>query len=381
MSGGPEEHDEFLEHFLPGDAAAMRRLRDTVALLNRRYKNPPHMGRAVLLLGETGVGKNYVARVMAGHLYWLRDPDLWAPPGSRPGRSRTLLETTAEHFVEVPLPAIPDELIESELFGHVKGAFTGAGADKIGYFGEDEIRDLLLDEVGDASPKLQVKLLQVLNDHSFKRVGAPPNEVLTTQARILIATNRDLADLVRCGRFRADLYWRIQHLVVQIPPLREQRDLIPVLVDSIVTKILRENGESDTRLTVPARDVEWAKRQRWPGNIRELERLLWRWVYDEGARALEEVQRDYPEEDLSEQRAGGSLAEVVRRKIKAALDGGYSLASSVGEFAREIEREVQVSLYQIKNEMRLDHGVLGKLFGDGEKAAKQISEWKRAGGE
>ncbi len=235
------ERDVFLEHFLPGSNPAMEKLRETIVLLNRRYKNPPHMGRSLLLLGETGVGKNHVARVIAGHLYWLRDPDLWAPPGSRQ-KTRTLLEVTAEHFAELPLPTVPSELVESELFGHVRGAFTGAVVDKEGYFGDAHIEDLLLDEIGDAPPALQAKLLQILNDGSYKRLGALPSEPSFTEARILLATNRDLANLVRSGDFRADLYWRIQHLVIRIPPLRKQRDRIAVLAESIVAEILRESG-------------------------------------------------------------------------------------------------------------------------------------------
>src|SRR5882724_9233092 len=184
------EPDVFLEHFLPGQNPAMQRLREKIALINRRYKNPPYMGRSLLLLGETGVGKNHIARVIAGHLYWLRDRGLWTPPS--PGaRSKTLLEVTAEHFAELSLPNLPSELIESELFGHVKGAFTGAMADKQGYFGDDQIEDLLLDEIGEAPALLQAKLLQVLNDRSFKRLGAPPSESSLTDARILLATNRD----------------------------------------------------------------------------------------------------------------------------------------------------------------------------------------------
>jgi transcriptional regulator with GAF, ATPase, and Fis domain len=371
------QQDPFLEHFLPGDGAAAQTLRDTIAVFNRRYKNPPHMGRTVLLLGETGVGKNYAARVIAGHLYWLRNPDLWEPP-SRGARSRSLLEATAEHYVEVPLPAIPDELIESELFGHTKGAFTGAEADKDGYFGDEEIHDLLLDEIGDASPRLQVKLLRVLNDRSFRRVGAPPHECLVTQARILVATNRDLPALVRDGRFRVDLYWRMQHLVVRIPPLREQRERIAGLAQSIIAAILRDHGGSDGDLSLSDADIAWATAQPWPGNIRELERLLWRWVYDEGRTPLAEIQRHYPEEGLS---AGGvgrdmSLEDFISRRIRDAITNEQTLAPSVGAFARAIEREVQATLYGMKQAGKLDHNSLGKVFGNAKKAAKQISGWR-----
>src|SRR6266576_3600478 len=365
------EQDAFLEQFLPGSNPAMDKLRTTIALVNRRYKNPPHMGRSVLLLGETGVGKNHAARVIAGHLYWLRDRARWTVP-RRGERARTLMEVTAENFAEISLPNLPSELIESELFGHVRGAFTGAVADKEGYFSDDHIADLLLDEIGEAPPVLQAKLLQVLNDRSFKRLGAPPSETRFTDARILLATNRDLADLVRTGAFRADLYWRIQNLVIAIPPLREQRDRIAVLAESIVAGFVMNNDVS-SGLRLKQADLDWATRQPWPGNVRELERLLWRWVYEEGEYSLEQIQKEYPEEALDSKGKTTSIKACVRERVLAALDRGKQLGSSVGEFSRGFERDVQLALYELKNELNLDRQALTTLFGDGDKAAKQIS--------
>lgn len=366
------DDDPFLQHFLPGFTEPMRRLRQTIALVNRKLKNPPHMGRSVLLVGESGVGKNHVARVIAGHMYWLRDPGLWQPAAIK---ARTLLQVTAEHFAEVSVPNLPTELIESELFGHVKGAFTGATADKEGYFGADYIEDLLLDEIGEAQPILQAKLLQVLNDGSFKRVGAQPRESRTTEARIFLATNRDLAAEVRQGQFRTDLYWRMQNLVISIPPLRDQPERVPVLAEAIVAGILRRNGAAVADLRLQPSDLDWAKRQPWPGNVRELERLLWRWVYEEGNRSLREIQKDYPEQTLDAHTGGLSIKAVVRAQISSALDRGRSLSSSVGEFSRQVERDAQTSLYQLKDELSLDRRALGVLFGDGDRAAKQISAW------
>jgi transcriptional regulator with GAF, ATPase, and Fis domain len=366
--------DPFLEHFLPGDATPMRRLRATIAQVNRRYKNPPRMGRSLLLLGETGVGKNHIARVIAGHLYWLRDPGLWQPPSERT-KSRTLLQVTAEHFAEVPLPNLPTELVESELFGHVKGAFTGAVADREGYFGADYIEDLLLDEIGEAPPALQAKLLQVLNDGTFKRVGAPPSESRITEARIILATNRDLMSLVRAGQFRADLYWRVQHLVIPIPALREQPERIPVLAESLVVATLRSTERSAEDLKLQPADLEWAKRQPWPGNVRELERLLWRWVYEEGERPLREIQSEYPQDKQDARADRRPVKGVVRAMLSDALERRERLSASVGDFSREVEREVQTSLYELKEELALDRRALGVLFGDGDRAAKQISAW------
>lgn len=366
------DDDAFLRHFLPGNTSGMQRLRETVAFANRKYKNPPRMGRSVLLVGESGVGKNHVARVIAAHLYWLRDPGLWSPTEVKP---RTLLQISVEHFAEVSLPNLPTELVESELFGHVKGAFTGASADKEGYFGADHIQDLLLDEIGEAQPVLQTKLLQVLNDRSFKRVGAAPGESQFTEARIFLATNRDLAAQVRRGQFRADLYWRIQHIVIPIPPLREQPERIPVLAESIVAGIRRAHGGADGDFKLQPSDLEWAKRQAWPGNVRELERLLWRWVYEDGARPLREIQQEYPQESLTDRPDAVSVKALVRSRIADALDRGERLSTSVGEFARQIELDAQSCLYELKSELPLDRGALRALFGDGDRAAKQISAW------
>ena len=352
----------------------MQELRATIATINRRYKNPPRMGRSILLRGETGVGKNYVARVVAGHLYWLRDPGCWNPSVSKI-KSTTLLQVTAEHFAEVALPNLPSELIESELFGHVKGAFTGATTDKEGYFCADYIEDLLLDEVGDAPAILQAKLLRVLNDGSFKRLGADPGEARITDARIFLATNRDLAADVREGRFRADLYWRIQNLVIRIPPLREQPERISALAQSIVRAIVRNAGGSADQFALSPEDLAWAKSQQWPGNVRELERLLWRWVYEGGDKTLREVQHEYPDETVHALMPKPSITDFVRSAIVEALERNGRLAGSVGGFSRSVERDVQISLYRLKDELSLDQRALSTLFGDGERAAKQISAW------
>jgi len=367
-------HDPFLEHFLPGATAPMRKLRATISHVNRQYKNPPHMGRTILLLGETGVGKTHIARVIAGHLYWLREPSIWQPAPAI-GRPRTLLQLTAEGFKEVALPNLPTDLIESALFGHVKGAFTGAVADKEGYFSDDEIQDLLLDEFGESSATLQAKLLQVLNDGSFQRVGSPPTESKTTAARVFLATNRDLAALVRAGEFRADLFWRAQHLVIEIPPLREQPDRIPALAEAFIESTLRDADRSATTLRLAPADIEWAKRQLWPGNVREFERLCWRWVYEGGKFSLEDIQRTYPPSELDPRHSQRTVKDHLRTVLSRALARREQLSTSVGEFARSMEKDVQTSLYELKEELLLDRDALEILFGDGARAAKQISAW------
>lgn len=367
--------DSFLDHYLPGDNDAMRALRAAIARLNHKYHPPPHRGRSVLLLGETGVGKNYVARVIAAHLYWIRTPAVWSPDEPAK-RRRSPREVTGHRFIEIPLPAIPNDLVESELFGHVKGAFTGATSDKTGYFAADEVQDLLLDEIGDASPSLQAKLLTVLSDATFHRVGASPDELQTVEARIMYATNRDLAAMVRSGAFREDLYWRLQHLVLTIPPLRELRDLIPRLADALLATIRRDDPEERELPQLTKADLSWAAVQRWPGNVRELERLLWRWDYEDGEISLEEIQKRYPAPDLVAAPKADLVEAAVRERVLAALERGEKLADTVGDFARQIETSAQVALARLQTELRLDRKKLESLFGDGDRAAKQLSAWR-----
>jgi DNA-binding NtrC family response regulator len=148
-----------------------------------------------------------------------------------------------------------------------------------------------------------------------------------------------------------------------------------VLAEALVASTLRNTGASATDLRLQAADLEWAKRQPWPGNVRELERLVWRWVYEEGERPLREIQNEYPQEDLGPDTGGLSIKPVVRTLLSNALERRERLSASVGEFSREVERKVQSSLYELKEELALDRRALSILFGDGDRAAKQISAW------
>jgi transcriptional regulator with GAF, ATPase, and Fis domain len=365
------DSDEFLEHWLPGDAPALRALRRTIHEINLACKVRPTMARAVLLLGETGVGKNYIARVISGHLTWLRNPTIWKAPGHP---SKSLTHVTARDFAEVALPNIPDNLIESELFGHMKGAFTGAEKEKLGFFASEDIRDLLLDEIGDAPPRLQVALLRVLNDRSYRRVGAAPEDVQVTEVRVLLATNRDLARMVKTGEFREDLFWRMQHLVVRIPPLREQPDYIPELAQHLLSRIRRDNDLTEP-LALHDEDLSWAKGQPWRGNVRELERLIWRWAFEGGKRRLPEIQSEYGDLELTP--GLGTIEAILRVRIEDALRNGTPLASSVGELAKSLTQEAQAALYRLRRTLPLEIDQLDQLFGNGKAAAHQISEWKK----
>jgi transcriptional regulator with GAF, ATPase, and Fis domain len=201
----------------------------------------------VLLLGETGTGKEVAARYVH-HASDRRD----AP------------------FVAINCAALTETLLESELFGHEKGAFTGAVSQKIGRFEMADGGTLFLDEIGEISPSTQVKLLRVLQDQEFVRVGG--TRVVACDVRIIAATNRDLKAAIADGRFREDLYYRLNVFPVPVPPLRERRDDIPALADHVIQRSAREFGRPAPRLSVDALAVLTA--HRWPGNVRELQNVI-----------------------------------------------------------------------------------------------------------
>ncbi len=205
----------------------------------------------VLLTGESGTGKELVARAIHAR---------------SPRRD--------EPFVAVNCMALPDTLLESELFGHEKGAFTGAVGRRKGRFELADGGTLLLDEVGEIAPALQVKLLRVLQERTFERVGG--NAPITVDVRIVAATNRDLSQAVAKGRFRDDLYYRLNVVRIELPPLRERGEDLPALVAHFVQKYAAEVGRAAPEVSPQA--MERIYRHPWPGNVRELENALERAV-------------------------------------------------------------------------------------------------------
>jgi sigma-54 dependent transcriptional regulator, flagellar regulatory protein len=200
----------------------------------------------VLILGESGTGKEMVAR----HVHELS------------GR-------TAHPFVPVNCGAIPADLLESELFGHEKGAFTGALSTRLGRFEFAEGGTLFLDEIGDMSLQMQVKLLRVLQERSFERVGS--NRTIRCNVRIIAATHRDLEEAIRAGRFREDLFYRLNVFPVQMPPLRDRLEDLPVLIDHLVN---RQGQHAGRQIRLDKEAMNCLARYRWPGNVRELANLL-----------------------------------------------------------------------------------------------------------
>jgi len=208
-------------------------------------------GSTVLIRGETGTGKELIARALH---------DL----SSR--RERT--------FVKLNCAAIPTGLLESELFGHERGAFTGAISQKVGRFELAHQGTLFLDEVGDIPPELQPKLLRVLQEQEFERLGS--TKTIKVDVRLVAATNRDLAAMVAESRFRSDLYYRLNVFPLVLPPLRERRDDIPPLVRHFTQRFARRMGRRIE--TIPSTVMEALVQYPWPGNIRELQNVVERAV-------------------------------------------------------------------------------------------------------
>jgi transcriptional regulator with PAS, ATPase and Fis domain len=205
----------------------------------------------VLIRGETGSGKGMVARAIHYNSPFASEP-----------------------FIAINCTAIPETLLESELFGHVKGAFTGAVADRRGRFALAGKGTIFLDEVGDTSGEFQAKLLRVVEDREFYPVGAERAE--RTDARVIAATHRDLEQLVKDGTFREDLYYRLRVVEVVLPPLRERADDISILARHFVRKASRELQRDDPAIGQDAMEALLA--HDWPGNVRELENCLTRAV-------------------------------------------------------------------------------------------------------
>src|SRR5207245_1229959 len=201
----------------------------------------------VLILGETGTGKELVARAINN------------------------LSSRKDHaFVKVNCAAIPLGLLESELFGHERGAFTGAIARRIGRFELAHQGTMFLDEVGDIPPELQPKLLRVLQEQEFERLGS--TKTLRVDVRVVAATSRDLQQMVAENKFRSDLYYRLNVFPIPIPPLRERPEDIPLLVRHFVEKYTRRMNKRIR--TIPAEAMAALTRYSWPGNVRELQNVI-----------------------------------------------------------------------------------------------------------
>jgi len=232
-------------HFrIDGISEAIKKLEDEI-------ERAAPTNASILITGENGSGKELVAHLI--HQKSRR----WNKP-----------------FVEVNCAAIPEELIESELFGHEKGAFTGATSRKKGKFDLAHEGTLFLDEIGDMSLKTQAKILRIMEEQKFERVGGA--KTIEVDVRIIAATNKDLEEEIRKGNFREDLYFRINVIPLNVPPLRERKEDIPILANAFLKRFLEELNLEEKRIDPEAMEI--LMRYKWPGNVRELKNIIERLV-------------------------------------------------------------------------------------------------------
>lgn len=264
----------------------------------------------VLIQGESGTGKELAARAI-----------------------HQLSDRHAKNFVPVNCAAIPDDLLESELFGHVKGSFTGAYANRIGRFEMADKGTLFLDEIGDMKANLQVKLLRVLQNREFEPVGASKSQKV--DVRIVAATNKNLEELVVSRDFREDLYYRLSVIPITIPPLRERREDIPLLIHTFLSRFNADKRHAVKGFSRAALGI--LRNYEWPGNVRELENLVERLVILKGSGLI--VPEDLPEKYLSGRL---SFSEPVTVKSSGQPadnllpEGGICLNSAVDEFENNL---------------------------------------------
>jgi two-component system NtrC family response regulator len=280
-------------------AAAELQLRDReligesarVREIQRLIRQVAPTDTTVLITGETGTGKEVVARAI-----------------------QRASSRAAQPFVPVHCAALAEGVLESELFGHERGAFTGAVSARRGRFELAQAGTLFLDEIGEISPAVQVKLLRAIETRSFERVGG--ETTIETDARLIAATNRDLETAIRTGTFREDLYYRLNVVRIHIPPLRERRDDIPLLAAACLHRCAVRMNRPTARLA--PHTLELLVRYRWPGNVRELENLLERAiVISEGA---EIGSGSLPLELQQPDSAGEALAALRGKPLQEALD-------------------------------------------------------------
>ena len=252
----------------------------------------------VLIHGETGTGKELIARAI--HNLSAR-------------RDRT--------FVKLNCAAIPLGLLESELFGHEKGAFTGAVSQKIGRFELAHQGTLFLDEIGDIPPELQAKLLRVLQEQEFERLGG--TRTIRVDVRLIAATNRNLAKMVAEQKFREDLYYRLDVFPVSVPPLRDRREDIPLLVRYFAQQFSRRSDKAIE--TVPAETMEAFVRWPWPGNIRELQNVIERAVILSPGPHLQVPSSEFKSQVKTESSSIGSLANAEKEHIVRAIRESHGI--------------------------------------------------------
>jgi len=273
----------------------------------------------ILITGDSGTGKELVARAIHAQSHRRGKP-----------------------FVAVSCAALPESLLESELFGHEKGAFTGAYSQKKGKFEVANRGTLFLDEIGEMSANIQVHLLRVLEEKEFTRVGG--NELIKVDVRVISATNKDIKKAVANGEFREDLYYRLNVVLVELPPLREREEDIPLLAQHFLRKFAAENRKEITGFSHEATD--FLLKYEWPGNVRELENAIERAVILAKSSSIEVA--DLPQENLLLAQSappGESLREVEKNHI-------LNILSETGGNHSEAARTLGISRATLYNKIR-----------------------------
>jgi nitrogen regulation protein NR(I) len=278
--------------------------------MQQLYKGVGHVAQTdvtVLIRGESGTGKELVARAIYEHSRRCKLP-----------------------LIVINCAAIPETLLESELFGYEPGAFTGATTRRIGKFEQAHGGSIFLDEIGDIPLMVQAKILRVLQERTFQRLGG--NETIHTDVRVLCATNRDLEKAISAGDFREDLYHRLNVVTVQLPPLRERRDDIPHLVDYFLNRCARAAGVERPPLAPEA--LESLVSYSWPGNVRELEHLVQRLIIFSGGYTIQRHDLPWAQGPRPQ---NASDEDTYRQLVRAYLDS-YSGDRAYSELVEKIER-------------------------------------------
>jgi len=288
---------------------------------------------SVLITGESGTGKELIAEAIHEHSPRARGP-----------------------FVKLHCAALAESLLESELFGHERGAFTGAQARRDGRFQQADSGTLFLDEIGEVSPAIQVKLLRFLQEREFERVGG--NQTIKVDVRILTATNRDLLQAVKDGRFREDLYYRLNVVAIEVPPLRARASDIALLATHFLRKYAAENGKELAGFTDDA--LACLARYAWPGNVRELENAMERAIVvsRKDAIGVEDlspaIAAARPREDGMPHVPGATLASLERYAILTTLEHTGGSTSKAAALLGISPRKIQYKLHEYESGAKPD---------------------------
>ncbi len=291
----------------------------------------------VLITGESGTGKEIVARVIHQKSNRADKP-----------------------FVVVNCGAVPTELIESELFGHVKGAFTGADRERRGLWEEADGGTIFLDEITETTLLFQVKLLRVLQENEIRPVGS--SQTKKVDARVLAATNRDIEEEVREGRFRQDLMYRLNAITIHLPPLRERVEDIPLLAEYFLSKVVKESSKT---IKISEKTIELLRRYHWPGNIRELENVILRAasLADNVIRPShlpENLRRSAEEKTVA---ITATESEIFEKFFKNEMGEWLPLAEVQKKYAKTVLASMRENKQATARQLKIDRKTLSRLVG------------------